>query len=603
MIKKVKESFLILDNKSRIKITFFVIMRCVLSIFDLVGITLVGLLLAKSASYLSNTADKNSFTVSGFNLTFLSNFSISVLTGIVLILFISKSFFSAFFMKQMAKTLALAESKLATLNFHKLLNADFTILNKKNKSDSIYSLTYSPGFAVTNLITVATIILSETVLLVLILLIFAIVNWKITLLIAIYFFVIGVVIQYVVGKKFRQAGQNYAVSAIESSQFVEDSLVAYREIKTLNKQKYFSQKFETPRFKMAESTSLIGYLTSLPRFIVESALMVGAVLLVLISFRQGESVEAAQTLGIFLTGGLRIMASMLPLQNSLGTTKQLLAQAEKFLDLEKELKNVVCYDSSNALDVSNSYLDKPLGIKISNLNFKFPISEETSITDVSLEIKPGAMVAFIGPSGAGKSTLADLISGILRTYPGEIEYYIDSRKIDQIQEIKFGYVPQRPGIISGTVLQNIALGVDYDDIDFDRLTNATKLANLDDLIKNLDGGINYNLGANSDALSGGQLQRIGLARALYAKPNLLILDEATSALDVDSEATVTSSLLSLKGTCTSIVIAHRLTTIQNADWIFVVENGKIRAQGNFSDLATSNDLVARYVELSELEIN
>jgi ATP-binding cassette, subfamily B, bacterial PglK len=135
-----------------------------------------------------------------------------------------------------------------------------------------------------------------------------------------------------------------------------------------------------------------------------------------------------------------------------------------------------------------------------------------------------------------------------------------------------------------------------------RLVNALALSHLQGLIETLENGVDTELGAQSDGLSGGQLQRIGLARAIYANPGLLVLDEATSALDAETEAAVSDSLRTLHGKCTTIVIAHRLSTIQNVDMVFVFDKGEIVASGKFNELAATNEIVAKFVELSSLEI-
>jgi ATP-binding cassette subfamily C protein len=210
-------------------------------------------------------------------------------------------------------------------------------------------------------------------------------------------------------------------------------------------------------------------------------------------------------------------------------------------------------------------------------------------------------VAFIGPSGSGKSTLADLIIGINEPSSGEIDYFTKSSSVIKRDNIGFGYVPQNPGRIYGTIKENIGFGLD--EIQDDLLAQAIDGAHLSDVVNNLESGFEFHTGEQSDDLSGGQMQRIGLARALYSKPNILLLDEATSALDVEIEAAVSKSLEKLRGSCTIVVIAHRLSTVKNADVVFVVDEGKILAHGKFAELVKTNDLVARFVELSNLSTN
>jgi ATP-binding cassette subfamily C protein len=232
---------------------------------------------------------------------------------------------------------------------------------------------------------------------------------------------------------------------------------------------------------------------------------------------------------------------------------------------------------------------------LKQVSYTYENSEFPAVKNVSLNVPKGNTVAFIGASGSGKSTLADLIVGLLMPTTGTVVVANpDLRNI--------GYVPQSPGIISGTISQNITLDINKEPFDQDRLDNALKLSHLSELVSTLENGVDTELGAQSDGLSGGQLQRIGLARALYANPGLLVLDEATSALDAETEAAVSDSLRTLHGKCTTIVIAHRLSTIQNADTVFVFDKGEIVASGKFAELVETNDIVARFVELSTLDI-
>jgi ATP-binding cassette subfamily C protein len=279
----------------------------------------------------------------------------------------------------------------------------------------------------------------------------------------------------------------------------------------------------------------------------------------------------------------------------LGTLKQLTGQAESFFALAREFP----------VDIQNSKNDtnfrtydgnlKAVEISLEQVSYTYESSEHPAVRSVSLEIPRGSTVAFIGASGSGKSTLADLIAGLLVPTSGTIVLTNnDSRNIS--------YVPQSPGIVSGTISQNITLDVNNKSFDKERMKNALALSHLQELIETLDNGVDTELGAQSDGLSGGQLQRIGLARAIYANPGLLVLDEATSALDAETEAAVSDSLRTLHGKCTTIVIAHRLTTVQNVDTVFVFDKGEIVASGKFNDLVATNDIVSRFVELSNLEI-
>lgn len=331
--------------------------------------------------------------------------------------------------------------------------------------------------------------------------------------------------------------------------------------------------------------------------------MLGALGLVAIASTSGNPAETAQSIGIFLAGGLKIMSSILPLQATFAAYSKLIPVVyilTKFID-DSNFVNEYSSKSERLVQKTQQSRIGPVGIEITDVSFKYEVGLPYALNDVDLYIDPGQFVAIVGSSGSGKSTLADLIIGILAPTVGKIKFFNTANEELDLNAISFGYVAQKPGIVSGSIKDNVALGVSLESIDLDKLSDAFENSHLTNLISDLDMGADTDLGKQSDSLSGGQLQRIGLARALYSNPNLLLLDEATSALDAESEFVVSNSIKNLKGKCTIIVIAHRLTTVQSADIVFVVDEGKIVAQGKFADLAKSNEIVSKFIELSEIK--
>ena len=593
MLANVKQSLLLLDPRERLLIIILTALRALLGLLDIAGIFLIGLLLAKGTNQItgSNSANETLEFISKMS----GNLDLIEIASMALVLFLSKSLFASLLMKYMMVRFAKAETQIATLIYFRILRSPISKVSKFSQSEIIYALTYSAGFAITQLFAVTVIIFSELFLLIFVSVIFALVDLQLTLYIVIYFFIIGLVIYRTIGSQFQKAGKKYASSAISASATVEDSLVAFREIFTLEKQDDFRVKFTEARAILARSTASINYLSGLPRYIIESALMIGAIGLAAFTLSTGDPASAAGTLGIFLTGGLRIMASMLPLQNSLGTLKQLTAQADSFLRLAKQFPGELDKSGADFKPKATDNNLEPVEIKLNQVSYTYENSEFPAVKNVSLNVPKGNTVAFIGASGSGKSTLADLIVGLLMPTTGTV-------LVENPDFRNIGYVPQSPGIISGTISQNITLDMNKKSFDQERLNNALSLSHLTDLVNTLENGVDTELGAQSDGLSGGQLQRIGLARAIYANPGLLVLDEATSALDAETEAAVSDSLRTLHGKCTTIVIAHRLSTIQNADTVFVFDKGEVVAAGKFAELVETNDIVARFVELSTLDI-
>jgi ATP-binding cassette subfamily C protein len=208
----------------------------------------------------------------------------------------------------------------------------------------------------------------------------------------------------------------------------------------------------------------------------------------------------------------------------------------------------------------------------------------------------------MGPSGGGKSSLIDIILSLHPPTSGEVLIGGQPSALYQRTHPDLvSYVPQNPGLVSGSIRDNVALGIPGDKVEDDRVWRALEEAQLAEVVRAMPNGINSDLGKNTDSLSGGQMQRLGIARALYVKARLLILDEATSALDAETESEVSRIILELRGRTTVVVVAHRLSTIRKADRIYVLDKGKQVASGTFNELRNSSDLVKRYVRLMALD--
>jgi ATP-binding cassette subfamily C protein len=209
------------------------------------------------------------------------------------------------------------------------------------------------------------------------------------------------------------------------------------------------------------------------------------------------------------------------------------------------------------------------------------------VRHVGIEVPFGSTVAFVGASGAGKSTMVDLILGLIEPTSGSVRIDdVDLRSAAREWRSRVGYVPQEVALFDATIAQNVALSWS-DDFDRDRVREALRQAQLLETVDAREGGIDGMVGERGLALSGGQRQRIGIARALYARPQVLVMDEATSALDTSTEAAVTDAIGVLSGSVTIVLVAHRLSTVQHADRIFFMTGGSVAAQGTFPELVRS----------------
>lgn len=602
MLFTVKTSLGFMSPRQRFYYFFLMGMRAISSVLDVVGIALIGLLAGLAATSL----DPNKpLVIFGLELPSVDQQTLVILVIIVLLIFALKAVLAITLIRAMTNFLAKVESENAVKITRYIFTGNLDAVQSHSKGEILWAVGGSTAMAFSGVLSNLATLFSEGLLLVLVLSTFFVVDAMATVFVFIYFGLIILTIQLVISRSLRTAGQNAASGSMDSTSAVEDFVEAFREIVIFGKQSFFLEKYQEARFRMARGNAAINFFAGMPRYVVETALMLGVVIFVGFQFITGQLASGLVVVGVFLTGGVRIMASLLPLQNAVANIKTQTEQsvvAHKLLN-EIDLNESVIDSHTSNLELDYSDLkEKALGVELKNVTFSYPASHQPALSKIDISISPGQHIAIIGPSGAGKTTLVDLILGLITPSSGQV--LIGQTTPHQILSSFPGaisYVPQKPGIVSGTIAENVALGIPKESIDQELVWEALKSANLADFVNGLPEGIQSSVGNQSDALSGGQIQRLGLARALYEKPRLIVLDEATSALDASSEALITESLKKLGKNVTVIVIAHRLSTVQHSDNVFVMEKGSITASGKFSYLRKNVPMVAEYVRLMSFE--
>ena len=310
-----------------------------------------------------------------------------------------------------------------------------------------------------------------------------------------------------------------------------------------------------------------------------------------------DSLKAITTLSIFLAAGsrvapatLRVQQAALQIKSSFGQASSTLSVIEKIRDLEpspvSDSKLHTTYPGFNPL------------IEVSELGFTYPGAEKPVITNVSLAVNPGEIVALVGPSGSGKTTLVDLILGLIRPNTGSVKISSQSPE-DAIRSFPgaISYVPQEVEIFPTTIRRNLAMGFDERNISDSYFWAALEAAQLDEFVLALPNGLDTHLSISGINLSGGQKQRLGIARALFTNPRVLVLDESTSSLDANTESQIVKTIQGLAGDITIIIIAHRLSSIKNLEMIYYIGNGQVLGKGDFEKL---KELVPEFAHQANL---
>jgi ABC-type multidrug transport system fused ATPase/permease subunit len=595
MLDAIKASLGFMATRERITFFVLVFFKSLSGLLDVVGIALIGVLAGLAATSLSPDTP---LVVFGYSLPQVTQETLVFLVLVVLGVFAIKAAVAVTLSKAITGFLARIESAQAVRIARYLFTGSLDTVQ-----------------AFSGLLVSLSTFITEGILLILIMTTFILVDPFATLFVFLYFGLIIVVIQLVISRSLSRSGMDASRGNMESMVVIDDLLGAYREVAIFRKQDFFIEKFGEARSRLARGGASMIFLSGMPRYVVETALMLGVVIFVGFQFLTGQLASGLVVVGVFLTGGVRIMASLLPLQGAVSNVKNQAEQSKVAHDFLTRASTSASASTatpsrrgvSPAVVAADSSLGESseagaLGVELGDVTFKYPTGATPALAGVTLSITPGQHVAFIGPSGAGKTTLVDLILGLIEPTQGSV--LIGGRApaatLDNFPGA-ISYVPQNPGIVSGSIAENVALGIERSEIDEAAVLAALTAANLHEFVAGLPEGMHSSVGNQTDALSGGQIQRLGLARAFYEKPRLIVLDEATSALDASSEALITQSLKGLGKDVTVIIIAHRLSTVQHSDVVFLLEDGKVTASGKFAHLRKTVPMVAEYVRLMSFD--
>lgn len=322
------------------------------------------------------------------------------------------------------------------------------------------------------------------------------------------------------------------------------------------------------------------------RYLLETSLVIGAVLVVAVAGLIDGRSSALPAVGLVLAGAFRLLPALnqiLFLSNSV----QFNASATDYV--ERELESFGAFSESGEAsqdDVVPHRFERE--VCLDEVTFQYPTREEPALRDVTFAIRSGESFGIVGPTGSGKSTLLDLVLAMLEPNSGTIS--LDGHPLAALRnpwQRSIGYVPQDVYLVDETLRANVALGWHGDEIDVERVLEATHLAGLDDVVAGLPNGIDTIVGERGVRLSGGQRQRVGLARALYTRPSVLVLDEATSNLDQATEHRIVETLADLRGGVTMIVVTHRQASVRYCDRLLYLERGRVRALGSFEELSAA----------------
>ena len=405
-----------------------------------------------------------------------------------------------------------------------------------------------------------------------------VVDWFITVSVVLILGVFTGIYLLLFRNKAKEYGQINQIYDGKMHQSINQALGAVKDIKILHREKYFSNAFLEHGKKKMRAVRNNNVLGQAPKYLIETVTISAILLVIVFKIYKGEDLTTMiPQLSAFAVAAFKLLPSVSKINNYLNLVIFLKPSVDLIYRDIKDTEDMRDFELSDANTPDAVFAnDHPTEINVSHLYYRYPHTGRDVLNDVNLKIRLGSSVGLIGPSGAGKSTLADVILGILTPTGGSVNYGAMNVHEHPLKwSKKLAYIPQTIFLSDETIRNNVAFGIEEDEIDEEKVWEALREAQLHDFVKELPMGLDTEVGERGVRLSGGQRQRIGIARALYDNPEILVLDEATSALDSETEKAVMEAIDHLAGRKTLLIIAHRLTTIRNCDYIFKVEDGRI----------------------------
>jgi len=516
-----------------------------------------------------------------FNLSAITNENIILLLGIVIILtFLVKAIIAYFIRLFIAKFSLRLECDLRSRLMETYQNLPYLFHVTTNTASIIqciyrYTSVFANGIVMPVLTLLAEII---TILAIIVLLsttnIHAVLSLlAITILFISFYITILKDKLYLMGKSVHEGEENIIKG-------IQQSFDGYKEISILGKRKYFYEIIKKNADRIFLMGSRFHAYQIMPRYLIELTMVSFIIFFVILLTKNTTNTQnALPVLGIFVVASLRIIPSINQIVRSINQIKNSIYATTRLLNDLKEIDKFH-KDRNFNIEENKGTFERFEKLSIKSIDFSYPETNDKAIKNISLNIKQGQCIGIIGKTGSGKTTLIDIILGFLNPSNGDIIANNTPINNDLQSWMSLtAYIPQSIFLIDDTIKKNIALGIEDSEIDLEMIKKSLIMSRLDSFVENLPKRIETVIGERGMRLSGGQRQRIALARAFYFQRQIIVMDEATSSLDNETEKEVIDSISRMKRKITMLVIAHRLSTVKNCDYIYKIENGEIIESG------------------------
>lgn len=502
--------------------------------------------------------------------------------------FLFRGVFSLLLTWFQARAVHLTSARISDRLFRQYLSAPYKLYLKRNSTELMRNALSSVEGVATRFLTPLVSVVTESIVVVVLIVVLAIAAPLATALVGVVLGLTAAVVMRLVRSRLRKYGKLAEKTTQTSLATIQQSFNESRSIRIMGRERYFTDTFSKDRLQFAESRLALAVYSKMPRVVIETL-----VFLLLVGFLSvitaADAVGSIGVFGLFGYAALRIMPGLNQIVSGLNLVRYGQASLDNVMgDLRDEPEH------HPALGPPTPVARLPWStLVLDDVDFRYEADAPLALVDASLTIKRNEVLGLVGHTGSGKSTLIDLILGLLEPEEGDIK--IDGADISEVRrawQANLGLVPQDIYLLDDSILKNVAFGIPEIEIDRERVVESLRIAQLSDFVADSARGVETRIGERGTSVSGGERQRIAIARALYGSPSLLILDEGTSAIDTVTELNLVGELKRASVIDTIIVVSHRLSSLRICDSIAIIDRGRIVDVGTYDDLIERNSILA-----------